>query len=115
MSEQQRIKEILDQELNHLKFNRQVQVIRRTHPKSYADWIRHYWNKEIEVPVIPAAFALLLFITFTSGARLIDQFSIGTSSHIASERELVDTGAGIYWRDMLQKGEQEANEGKTKG
>lgn len=93
----------LKEELAHVHFTSHEQVLRRTHPKKMIDRLRNWWNKELEIPVVPLfSISVLILIIGIGGYELVlDDLLLPDG--LTQQRELVDTGVGIYWSDVLER------------
>ncbi|MUV36849.1 hypothetical protein JNUCC1_00653 [Lentibacillus sp. JNUCC-1] len=56
------LKHKLDEDMQHIHFSGQKDVLKRTHPESFRDKAVAFWNKEISIPLLPVStvFALVL-------------------------------------------------------
>jgi len=104
--EQSILKQELDRELSHLKFSKQADVIRRTHPTTLRGRLRALWNKELELPVIPlgTAFALLFTAAFLyHGGRQPKSHPEPVPGGTPEQRVLIEAGGSIYWKDEIER------------
>ncbi|MED5015781.1 hypothetical protein P9847_00500 [Paenibacillus chibensis] len=99
------LKEQLESELSGLRFTREAEVIKRTHPVTFRGRLRAFWNKELELPVVPlgTAFALLLTSTFLYHAVRPPKSGPEMSGEVPQQRELVKSGGSIYWKDEIER------------
>jgi hypothetical protein len=97
-NEKNKVKKQLEQELQNVRFTKHQEVMNRTHPVSFKHKLASFWNKEIEIPLLPigAALTLLLFSWGISGFNPEQQTT-------TPERELVEFGGNMYWKDELEK------------
>lgn len=91
------IKKQLNDELNHVKFTQHQKVLNRTHPVSVKGKLAAFWNKEIEIPLIPV-FATLSLLVFSLGLGMEHKQQTYSTS-----RELVEAGGNMYWKDELER------------
>ena len=100
-----KLKEQLDAELSGLRFSRQEEVVKRTHPATLRGRLRAFWNKELELPVLPlgTAFALLLTSTFLFHSVRDPKSDPAMTSGEPQQRELLKTGGSIYWKDEVER------------
>ncbi|MFD0717295.1 hypothetical protein [Paenibacillus sp. GCM10027626] len=99
---QRSCREQLDNELMELTFTARDQVIGRTHPRSRREKLAAWWNKELElslVPLVPivAAASLLLFWAMAF-------YSDGPESEVLrKQRTVIEAGGNMYWDDIFAK------------
>jgi hypothetical protein len=101
-SEQESIKGMIDKELAELRFGRQADVLKRTHPRAWRDHLRVWWNKELQLPLLPIGLSCVLLITIATAVQLSEL----PNSHDApppQHRELIETGGNTYWSDEFEK------------
>ncbi|GIO70260.1 hypothetical protein [Paenibacillus cookii] len=98
------VKRELDRELAGLRFGNRQNVLERTHPNSLPGRLRAWWNKELELPVVPIGAALLLLLTaaFLYRAALYPKGPL-PGSETAFKRELVEEAGSVYWKDDLER------------
>lgn len=105
-SEQEEIKHRLDEELSHLSFGGQAQVLKQTHPQAPLARLRALWNKELDIPLRPLGALSALFI---AGALICFYPQSGTREQQAStqpvqaQRELIVAGGNTYWKDIYEQ------------
>lgn len=95
-------KQQLDQELESLHFTYQTKVLKRTHPGSWGEQLRKFWNYEIEIPVVPAAgtLALIAVILF------LHPWSSSVSPNheqFADRGPLVEAYGNTYWKKDYER------------
>ncbi|GAA3401699.1 hypothetical protein ACFFNY_13210 [Paenibacillus hodogayensis] len=95
------LRERLREELEPLRFDAVEQVVRRTHPRTFGQRLRAWWNKELEIPVVPggAAVAMVLFLFGIQQAASPHK----RNEAAAGTRQLVEAGGSMYWKDQLEK------------
>ncbi|MWV43620.1 hypothetical protein GRF59_08225 [Paenibacillus sp. HJL G12] len=103
--EQSHLKQQLERELSGLQFSQQEEVVRRTHPTTVRGRLRAFWNKELELPIIllGTVFALLLTAAFLYHAARQPKSEPAVSSEAPQQRELIETGGSIYWKDEFER------------
>lgn len=102
--ERKQVQEQLNKELAHLQFTSQQQVLERTHPVTLKQKLVFLWNKELEIPLVPVATVLVLLIGISLASPIFSGMIVSEQqSPHTQTRELIDTGAGIYWSDTLEK------------
>ncbi|UVI29592.1 hypothetical protein [Paenibacillus spongiae] len=101
MTDEQGIKSRLDEELAEIKFTGHARVRNRTHPRTWRDKASAFWNKELELPLLPigAAAALLLF---WAASLQPDDSSTEGEIQLAG-RELIEAGGNTYWKDVYEE------------
>ncbi|MCJ8010536.1 hypothetical protein MUG84_02120 [Paenibacillus sp. KQZ6P-2] len=97
------MKQELDWELSGLQFGKQAEVIRRTHPSTLKDRLRSFWNKELELPVIPLGTAIALLLTAVYLYHAVREPKQAPVSGEAKQRELIETGGSFYWKDEFER------------
>ncbi|MCQ6561075.1 hypothetical protein [Paenibacillus mendelii] len=99
--ERERMKSRLDEELDGITFTGHAQVRNRTHPRTWRDRLSAFWNKELELPLVPigAAAALLLFW----GVSQQPEDSVSEEDLRLTQRELIETGGNTYWKDVYEE------------
>lgn len=102
MSDKQKfmIKKQLDNELAEIRFSKQANVLRRSHPRSFLQKLNHWWNKEITIPLIPVWAVIILLV----GINLTDSLYIPNSPNMENlqHRQLVKVAENIYWSDLIE-------------
>ncbi|RXZ81635.1 hypothetical protein EBB07_13305 [Paenibacillaceae bacterium] len=84
-----------------MKFHSSETVIRRTHPKTWHERLKKFWNKELELPVLPlgAAFTLLFIFAVTT-------LPGGNRNPVNPEpfkEGLIEAGGNIYWKKDYER------------
>lgn len=97
--EKNKVKDQLDRELQSIKFTKYQEVIERTHPVSYKQRLFAFWNKEIDIPLVPVSATLAFFLFFVWGGS---EWKDERQTNVI-QRELVDAGGSTYWKDDLEK------------
>ncbi|MGD7052432.1 hypothetical protein [Sutcliffiella horikoshii] len=101
--EKQAVKERLDHEIKDFHFTGCEKVIQKTHPKSFAQKLSSFWNKEIELPVLPMVVtATLIFSTIS----LKDDLNSEVTTTQA-EREIIQIAGYTYWKDDYERAVKE--------
>ncbi|SEM95856.1 hypothetical protein SAMN05192533_107144 [Mesobacillus persicus] len=95
--EKEAIKKRLNDELQHVKFTQHQEVLNRTHPVSAKEKLATFWNKEIEIPLVPV-FAIFSLLIFSWGMGMEQK----QQNHSIS-RQLVEVGGNVYWEDELER------------
>jgi len=99
------ITERLQVELGRVRFEGHARVLERTRSSGWHTRLHRLWNAEIELPVVPAALALILIaaaaglITFRPPIAGEPTGSGMTPRH----RDLIQAGGSIYWKDDHDK------------
>ncbi|MGM0902217.1 MAG: hypothetical protein ACQEXB_14120 [Bacillota bacterium] len=98
--EKEIIKQKLDDELRYVKFTRQEDVRNRINPVTWKNKLSSFLNKEFEVPLMPIFTAVtLLFLSWG-----IWKFTNENDPQpLLSQKELVEAGGNIYWKDQLER------------
>ncbi|WP_404432446.1 hypothetical protein [Sutcliffiella horikoshii] len=97
--EKQAVKEGLDHELKDFHFTGCEKVIQKTHPKSIVEKLSSFWNKEIELPVLPIVVAATLIFSTIS---LKDDLNSEVTTTQA-EREIIQIAGYTYWKDDYER------------
>ncbi|UAL48852.1 hypothetical protein [Sutcliffiella horikoshii] len=98
--EKQAVKERLDQELKDFHFTGCEKVLQKTHTKSFVDKLSSFWNKEIEVPVLPIVVAATLILSTIS---LKDDLKNNEITTTQAEREIIQIAGYTYWKDDYER------------
>lgn len=99
--EQKTITQQLKKELAELQFTGHTKVIRRTHPTTWRQKMISWWNKEIELPLLPIGTALAAVIIVMS--IIPGQSAPKETNDLAKPRVLVEEGGNIYWEDVYKR------------
>lgn len=99
--EQEFIKKRLDEELGTLHFTKESEVLRRTHPHSWQERLKAFWNKEIEVPLFPLGMSMAVILTVVAVTQLQSAMDKGDSNE--EQRQLIEAGGNTYWKDDYEK------------
>ena len=100
-SERSGVKERLEEELGGLRFAGTERVIRLAHPKSRLARLRAWWNKELEIPLLPACAivialtVILVLLPWHSAEPTVDRDG--------RQRQLIDAAGNIYWKDEYER------------
>ncbi len=94
-----RIKEQLEDELESLQFMGDKEVLQRVKRKTFRQKLSDIWNKEVEIPLVPAGIAIAVFLSL----GVIDLMPENQSDTGMKERELVESGGNTYWKDELER------------
>lgn len=100
--EQEFIKKRLDDELAMLYFNREEEVLRRTHPRSWHERLKALWNKELEVPLLPIGMSVAMLFAVVAVTQLQD-FQNRQDTPSGDHRQLIEAGGNTYWKDDYEK------------
>lgn len=96
------IRSKLDGELEEVRFGRAEDVLRRTHPRTWRDRLRAFWNKEIEVPVLPLGLSFAVILAISAASQLRDRVGDGDAA-LPESRELIEAGGNTYWKDDYER------------
>lgn len=98
--EKEKLKQKLDDELRHVKFTKQQDVLSQINHVTWKEKLSSFLNKEIEIPLMP--FFAATTIVFLSWG--IWTFTNEKDHHpLISHQELVEAGGNIYWKDQLER------------
>jgi hypothetical protein len=100
--EQKLITQQLNRELSELQFNRQSEVIKRTHPTTWKQRINAFWNKEIELPLLPIGTAIAVVIAVFIIIQEQSAPHVETPL-VAKQRVLVEEGGNTYSEDVYKR------------
>ncbi|QHW29863.1 hypothetical protein GZH47_02800 [Paenibacillus rhizovicinus] len=96
------VKAALDRELGRLLFSGQEKVLGQTHPRGLQSRLHAIWNKELEIPLVPAAAIIAVLAgTLVLGRMRSDPIVDRTDS--AVNRVLVVEGKNVYWQDDYER------------
>jgi hypothetical protein len=103
--EQPTVKQMLDRELADLRFDTQAHVIGRTHPTTWRGRLRAFWNKELELPMVPLGTAFVFFLTasFLYYADRQPKADPAIGNEAFQQRELIEAGGSVYWKDEIER------------
>lgn len=103
-TEQEAIKQRLEEELQDIHFTSYDQVLKQTHPPNFGARLLALWNKELEIPVKPIAAIsmVVLVLTLTSTPFKIKD-SPNKSVPQSGQRELIVAGGNTYWKDIYEQ------------
>jgi hypothetical protein len=93
MNEREEVKRCIDEQLEHIQFTKQKEVLKRTHPKTAREKWVSWWNQEMTVPVVPvtSVAALLLVINM-----MVD------SDSPTQTNQLVEVGGNVYYKHVVE-------------
>ncbi|WP_404449599.1 hypothetical protein LG307_07970 [Sutcliffiella horikoshii] len=97
--EKQAVKERLDHELKDFHFTGCEKVLQKTHQNSFAEKLSSFWNKEIELPILPLVVAAVLMISTIS---LKDDLNNEVTSS-ETQREIIKIAGYSYWKDDYER------------
>ncbi|NLP50629.1 hypothetical protein [Bacillus sp. RO1] len=97
--EKQAVRERLDNELKDLHFTGCEKVLQKTHPKSFTEKLSSFWNKEIELPILPVVVATMLILSTISLRVDRDNVVITTQA----DREIIRIAGYTYWKDDYER------------
>jgi hypothetical protein len=97
--EKQAVRERLDHELKDFHFTRCEKVLQKTHPKSFTEKLSSFWNKEIEIPILPVVVATVLILSTISLRDDRDSEVITTQA----DREIIQIAGYTYWKDDYER------------
>jgi hypothetical protein len=98
--EKEKFKQKLDDELRHVKFTKQQDILNRIYPVTWKDKLSSFLNKEVEIPLMPV---------FTAATLVFFSWGVWTFTNekdpqpLLSHQELVEAGGNIYWKDQLER------------
>ncbi|WP_256758917.1 hypothetical protein [Cohnella sp. WQ 127256] len=102
--EQEFIKEQLDEELGEMRFSKGVEVLERTHPRTWRTRWKALWNKELELPILPVGIGVAIILAVVMINQLGDaQEGIDASITNQKQRQLIEAGGNTYWKDEFEK------------
>ncbi|KGP74693.1 hypothetical protein [Pontibacillus yanchengensis] len=106
------IQQKVDQELEHVTFQSQSQVLERVKPASKKERLRAWLNKEVEVPLVPAATASLLLVVSLTFKPF---FLSNNQEHPAIQEndELIERGGSVYWKSSYMEVKNHARENEN--
>ncbi|WP_017754807.1 hypothetical protein [Calidifontibacillus oryziterrae] len=95
------IKKQLDNELRHIHFSNENNVLERSHPRTFLQKIKYWWNKEITIPLVPVGAIIVIVM----GSALTDELgSLNSQKQVISQqRQLVKIAGNIYWNDLVEE------------
>lgn len=100
--EQAEIKKRLDEELGGLHYAGAERVLHRAlRPRRRRQRLNDWWNKEIELPLLPLAALCILL----AGALLLTRSETLTEQPLAVDepRQLIEVGGNTYWKDDYER------------
>lgn len=100
--QRQTLKKQLDNELKHLTFSNQQDVVDRLQSITWKQKAMLIWNKEIELPLLPIA-AICMVICLSLGMKYIAGNGSISDSTARKTGELVKIDGYVYWKDDLEK------------
>lgn len=99
MKEKQAVKAKLDCELRELHFTGYNSVLRKTKPRSLSEKLSSFWNKELEIPLLPVVFATGLFFTALTIKDDVNKQTITARN----DNEIIQIAGSMYWKDDYEK------------
>lgn len=99
MKEKQAVKVKLDCELRELHFTGYDNVLQKTRARSFSEKLSSFWNKELEIPVLPIVFAAGIFFT----ALIIKDDLIKQDIAARKDNEMIQIAGSMYWKDDYEK------------
>jgi hypothetical protein len=99
MKEKQKVKAKLDCELRELHFTSYESVLQKTQPRSLTEKLSTFWNKELEIPVLPVVFAAGLFFTVLTIEDDLNKQDITARN----DNEMIQIAGSMYWKDDYEK------------
>lgn len=100
-SDRNEMRERLEEEVADLRFTGHEAVMRRIQSPSRLDKLRAFWNREIEVPVVPAS--LLLAVLAGACFQLRPPEASETKTDTAQQAELIEVEGNIYWKEDYER------------
>ena len=101
-SQRKALKKQLDNEMNHIKFSKQQEVVGRLRPVSFKQKAQLIWNKEIELPLLPLT-AICMVICLSLGVKYFTNYDYISDPMTAKADELVEIDGYVYWKEDLEK------------
>lgn len=105
-----KMKKKLDQELQDVTFHSQQEVRNRIETDTFRTRLSRWLNKEVEVPVVPAATASLLLFASISLYPVFDSNRNPTEPSNAYENELIERGGSVYMKNLYMEVKQHENQ-----
>ncbi|MYL53865.1 hypothetical protein GLW08_11010 [Pontibacillus yanchengensis] len=103
------VQQKVDQELEHVTFQSQAQVLEKVKPSTKKQRLQAWLNKEVEVPLVPAATAsLLLFASLTFPPFFLSNNQEHPTVHDTDE--LIERGGSVYWKSSYMEVKHDARE-----
>jgi len=103
------MKQKLDQELEDVTFSSQQEVLKRVESDSFRMRLSRWLNKEVEVPVVPAATASLLLFVSISLYPLFDSEQKPADPSVSYEDELIERGGSVYLKSLYMEVSEREN------
>ncbi|WP_368503640.1 hypothetical protein AB3N04_15870 [Alkalihalophilus sp. As8PL] len=92
MKEREEVKRCIDEQLEHIQFTKQKEVLKRTHPKTAREkWVA-WMNQEMTVPVVP--------VTSVAALLLVINMMVGDSP--TQTNQLVEVGGNVYYKHVVE-------------
>ncbi|WP_156317847.1 hypothetical protein [Bacillus sp. CHD6a] len=107
--EKQAVRKRLDDELKDFHFTGCEKVLQKTHPNSFKEKLSSFWNKEVELPILPIIMATVLMIS-TISLREDRKNELTTTQ---ANREIIQIAGYTYWKDDYERMVKE-HESKSK-
>lgn len=92
----EQVKKQLDHELSGLHFTSQKHVLEQLHAITWKEKVASFWNKEIELPLLPISAVFMLLIVGFGAKELLK------NPHI-EEQTVIKAGGSFYWKDDFER------------
>ncbi|WP_339145518.1 MULTISPECIES: hypothetical protein [unclassified Sutcliffiella] len=99
LKEKQAVKVKLDCELRELIFTGYDSVVQKTQPRPLSKKLSSFWNKELEIPLLPVVFAAGLFFTVLTIKDDLYKQDITARK----DNEIIQIAGSMYWKDDYEK------------
>jgi hypothetical protein len=100
LKERQSMRRRLDDELIHLTYDQQESILRRTHPRTWSERARAFWNREVELPLIPIGIVIILMMGWPVYQHVVPDMK---DSINRSSRQMIEVGGSTYWKDAYER------------
>ena len=97
-NDRKEIRKKLEQEMVHVSFSSQQEVLKRTHPQNLRQIVSSWWNKEVTISLVPVGLATLLLISASIVPALLKENEIELPP-----REIIQVGGNFYWSDLYEE------------
>ncbi|HBZ10971.1 MAG TPA: hypothetical protein DEO65_14050 [Bacillus bacterium] len=101
-SQRKALKKQLDNEMNHITFSKQQEVMDSLRPITFKQKARLIWNKEIELPLLPLT-GICMLICLSLGVKYINNYDSIPDSTEKKAGELIEIEDYVYWKEDLEK------------
>lgn len=95
------MKQKLDEELSHLTFSRQEEVLKRVHPLTWREKVTAFLNREVTIPLVPLMSIVFLVVGIGIGSVWYGDPDRESIHH--EERVLIEKGGNMYWSDLFKE------------